>query len=33
MCDNYIKLGLTNDGTNGGIIKRKERLLKKCQLN
>lgn len=29
MCDNYIKLGLINDGTKGGIINRKERLIKK----
>lgn len=29
MCNNYIELGLINDGTKGGIIARKERLIKK----
>lgn len=29
MCNNYIKLGLIDDGTKGGIIIRKERLIKK----
>lgn len=30
VCNEYIKLGLTNDGTKGGIVKRKEKLI---QLN
>jgi len=29
MCNNYIELGLINDGTKGGIVARKERLIKK----